>query len=174
MTEKIPIDRIDIAIIAALQNNARLSNKELSAQIGLAPSSCLERVRTLTQNGALLGFHAHVSTGALGIGQEALVAIRMGKHSRDAFRRLWAHLKSLPEVLSMFLLTGVNDLQVVVAVRDIDHLRSLITDQIATRPEVDHCETAVIYEQYRKHEWPCYAGIEGSGRGANRARKGKR
>jgi DNA-binding Lrp family transcriptional regulator len=152
-----PMDRIDFEILAALQKNARLSNKELSALIGLAPSSCLERVRALTKSGALRGFHADVSMAALGIGQEALIAVRMGKHSREGFQRLWTYLKSLPEVLNIFFITGVNDLQVHVAVRDIDHLRSLIHDHFASRPEVSHCETAVIYETHRKHQWPCYA-----------------
>ncbi len=152
-----PIDRIDFAILAALQNNARLSNKELSAKIGLAPSSCLERVRALTKSGVLKGSHAEVSSAALGIGVEALVAIRLVKHSREAFRRLFAHFRSLPEVLCVFHVTGLNDLQVHVAVRDIDHLRTLIVERFAIRPEVDHCETSVIYEQHRKHQWPCYA-----------------
>lgn len=156
-----PLDRIDFVIMAALQNNARLSNKELSAHIGLAPSSCLERVRSLTRNGVLEGSHTKVSSAALGIGLEALVAMRLVKHSRPAFRRLFAHLRSLPEVLSVFHVTGVNDLQVHVALRDIHHLRSLVVECFATRPEVDYCETAVIYELHRKHQWPCYAGMDG-------------
>lgn len=158
-----PIDRIDFAIMAALQNNARLSNKELSAKIGLAPSSCLERVRALTRAGVLRGSHAEVSSAALGIGVEALVAIRLVKHSREAFRKLFAHFRSLPEVLCVFHVTGVNDLQVHVAVRDIDHLRTLIVERFAIRPEVEHCETSVIYQQHRSHQWPCY--VEGSASG---------
>jgi DNA-binding Lrp family transcriptional regulator len=157
-----PVDRIDFAILAALQKNARLSNKELAAQVGLAPSSCLERVRTLMRTGVLRGSHAEVSSAALGIGLEALVAIRLVKHSREAFRRLYGHLRSLPEVLCVFHVTGVNDLQVHVAVRDIHHLRTLIVERFATQPEVDHCETAVIYELHRTHQWPCYVRVEGS------------
>ena len=158
-----PLDRIDFVILAALQNNAQLSNKELSAQIGLAPSSCLERVRALRQRGVLQGSHAEVSSDALGIGLEALIAIRLVKHSREAFRRLYAHLRSLPEVLCVFHVTGLTDLQVHVAVRDIHHLRSLIVERFATRPEVDHCETAVIFELHRTHQRPCYAGVDEAG-----------
>ena len=156
-----PLDRIDVAIVTALQNNARLSNKELSALIGLAPSSCLERVRSLTRRGVLQGSHAEVSSAALGIGLEALVAVRLVKHSREAFRRLYGHLRSLSEVLCVFHVTGVNDLQVHVAVRDIHHLRSLIVERFASQPEVDHCETAVIYELHRTYQRPCYAGVDG-------------
>ncbi len=153
------LDRIDFAILASLQNNARLSNKELAARAGLAPSSCLERVRALARAGVLKGHHAEVAGPALGIGLEALVAVRLVKHAKTTFRRLYAHLLSLPEVLTVFHVSGVNDLQVHVAVRDIDHLRDLIVEKFAGRAEVDHCETAVIFGLHRKHQWPCYVPV---------------
>lgn len=150
------LDRTDFEILAALQNNARLSNKELAAKIGLAQSSCLERVRALTQAGVIKGYHAEVAMPALGIGLEALVAVRLVKHSREVFRALYSHMLSLPEVLSVFHVSGVNDLQVHVAVRDIQHLRDLIVEKFAIRAEVDHCETSVIFDSHRKHRLPCY------------------
>lgn len=163
------LDRIDFAIVAALQNNARLSNKELAAKAGLAPSSCLERVRALTRAGILKGHHADVAPAALGIGLEALVAVRLVKHARQQFKSLYAHLHALPEVLAIFHVSGVNDLQVHVAVRDLQHLRDLIVEKFAGRPEVGHCETSVLFDVYRKHEWPCYAPD-----GATNARSGTR
>jgi DNA-binding Lrp family transcriptional regulator len=150
------LDRIDFVIIAELQNNARLSNKELAARVGLAPSSCLQRVRDLTREGVLKGHHAEIAPAALGIGVEALVAVRLVKHAKETFRRLYGHLLALPEVLAIFHVSGVNDLQVHVAVRDIQHLRDLIVDKFAGRTEVDHCETALIFGLYRKHQWPSY------------------
>ena len=53
------LDEIDHKILETLQNDARLSNKELAASVGLAPSSCLERVRRLKNNGVLKGFQFH-------------------------------------------------------------------------------------------------------------------
>jgi DNA-binding Lrp family transcriptional regulator len=150
------LDRIDVEILATLQNNARLSNKELAAVVGLAPSSCLERVRALGRDGVLKGHHAEVAPSALGIGVEALVAVRLLRHSRDQFRTLYNHLLSRDEVLGIFHVSGANDLQVHVAVRDIPHLRDLIVEQFAGRPEVEHCETAVIFDLHRKHRTPCY------------------
>ena len=154
------LDRIDHEIIAALQNNSRLTNKELAARIGLAPSSCLERVRALTRAKVLVGFHAEVARPAMGIGLEALMAVRLVRHSRKAFRALYAHMLSLPEVLTVFHVSGVNDLQVHVAVRDIQHLRDLTVENFAARPEIDHCETAVIYDLHRRHQLPCYQDLE--------------
>ena len=75
-----PLDRIDHEILVALQKNARLSNKELAAEIGLAPSSCLARVNRLIREGVIRGFHAEVDPKALGIGIEALVFVRVVRH----------------------------------------------------------------------------------------------
>jgi DNA-binding Lrp family transcriptional regulator len=60
-------------------------------------------------------------------------------------------------VLAIFHVSGENDLQVHVAVRDIRHLRDLIVERFAGRPEVGHCETSVLFDVYRKHQWPSYA-----------------
>ena len=87
--EDVP-DRIHFAILAALQNDARLSNKELAARVGLAPSSCLERVRRLRAGRVLLGFRALVEPRALGIAMQALVFVRLVRHARKqvaAFRQ---------------------------------------------------------------------------------------
>jgi Lrp/AsnC ligand binding domain len=99
---------------------------------------------------------AEVSPQAMGIGLQAFVAVRLVRTSRDAFRALHAHVVALPEVLAVFHVSGVYDLQIHVAVRDVTHLRDLIVDQIATRKEVDRCETSVIYAHERKPRLPQY------------------
>ena len=78
-------DRIDDAILRELQNNGRLSNKELAAKVGLAPSSCLERVRRLHERGVLTGYKACVDLTTLNVGLQAFVAVRLSHHSREAF-----------------------------------------------------------------------------------------
>ncbi|WP_394837330.1 Lrp/AsnC family transcriptional regulator [Pendulispora rubella] len=150
------LDRIDFEILDALQNDARLSNKELAAKVDLAPSSCLTRVRALSEAGILRGHHADVDTSALGIGLQALLAIRLVKHNSEVCRALYQYMLGLPETLAVFHVTGVNDLQVHVALRNVEHLRELILERVATRPQVVHCETSVIYASDRKHRLPCY------------------
>lgn len=157
-TEEEALDRIDCGIIDALQNDGRLTNKELAAKIGLAPSSCLARVRALTKKKIIRGYHAEIAATAMGIGMEALIAVRLIKHSRDAFKTLHAHLLTRPEVLAVMHVSGPNDLQVHVAVKDAQHLRELIMDAFATRKEVDRCETSVIFSSHRKPRLPRYVG----------------
>ena len=151
------LDRIDFAILDALQKNARLANKELAAKVGLAPSSCLARVQKLTRSKVLEGFHAEVNPALLGVGLQAIIAVRLARHSRDKFRTLYAHIHQLTEVLQVFHVSGVNDLLLHVAVRDVAHLRDLVVDQLATRSEVANCETSVIFSLFRTSCLPVYA-----------------
>lgn len=151
---KFTIDRIDFAILRALQNNGRLSNKELAAQVGLAPSSCLARVKRLTEDGILRGFHAEIEPRALGIGLQALISVRLSQHSRDLFESFRAHVLSLPETVAAYHLAGKDDFLVHVAVRDADHLRDVALDAFTRRREVARLETSLVFEHVRAGSLP--------------------
>jgi DNA-binding Lrp family transcriptional regulator len=155
---KRPLDRIDFAILDALQNDARMSNKELAAAVGLAPSSCLERVRRLRRDGRLRGFHADVPAAVLGIGMQAMIAVRLRVHARAAFDSFREHVFALPELVAAYQLAGKDDFLVHVAVRDTDHLRELAIEQFTARPEVEHMETALIFDHHRASVLPRYIG----------------
>ena len=74
-TPEVSLDRTDFGILRLLQNNASLSNKEIAAAVGLAPSSAHERLKRLREDGVLRGSHADVNPKAMGIGLEALFLI---------------------------------------------------------------------------------------------------
>jgi len=150
------LDRTDFAILDALQNDARVSNKELAARVGLAPSSCLVRVRKLVRGKALRGFHAEVDPEILGVGLQAIIAVRLARHSRVTFRSFYAHVRVLPEVVQVFQVSGATDLLIHVAVRDVAHLHDLKLDRLATRSEVAHCETSLVFSLFRQPRLPCY------------------
>ena len=152
------LDRTDFEILAALQNNARLSNKELAAAVGLSPSSCLQRVRTLRRMEVLLDHRVEVNPEALGIGVRALIDLRMAKSSRACFQKLWDHLFALPAVVAIYNVSGAFDLQVEVVVRDIGHLRDLVVDSIANQDEIDRLVTSVVFSSARKAALPRYTG----------------
>lgn len=133
-----------------------MSNKELAANVGLAPSSCLERVRRLRASGVFRGFHADVDPSALGIGIQAMLKVKMTQHARQNFDTLFAHAISLPEVVAVSQVAGVDDFLIHVAVRDADHLRDLVLDHISTRPEVAHLETSLMFRHVRCPGLPQY------------------
>lgn len=140
------IDRIDYEILGLLQNDGRLSNKELAAAVGLAPSSCLARVQHLRKAGILGKAHCEVDPAALGIGLQALVAVRLRQHSRSEVESFRRHLLSLREVRTVFHVSGAHDFLVHVLVRDAHHLKDLAMDAFTARPEVVRMETSLLFE----------------------------
>jgi DNA-binding Lrp family transcriptional regulator len=148
------LTRTDFAILAALQNDARLSNKELAARVGLAPSSCLERVRRLRAGGVLRGFRALVDPRALGIAMEALVFVRLVRHARRQVRAFRQHALSLPEAIGVYHVAGHHDFIVHLGARDANHLRDLAMDAFTSRPEVARIETHLIFEHATRPQLP--------------------
>lgn len=150
MTAQIPqLDRTDFAIIDLLQKDGRLSNKEIAAQIGLAPSSCWERVKRLLDEKVILGFHAEVEPKILEVNLQAMIAIRLTRHSKSVVESFREYVMSVPEVMAVFHVAGPQDFLIHVGTRDADHLRELTISSFTTRPEVAHMETSLVFEHQR-------------------------
>jgi DNA-binding Lrp family transcriptional regulator len=154
MAEYAGLDRIDFAILSLLQNDARLSNKEIAAAIELAPSSTHERVKRLWDIGAIRGVHAEINPQALGVGIEALLMIELSKHERAVVDTFMQEVGGIAEVRSAFLLSGRWDVIVHVVARDTPHLKDLALDKFTNRAGVTRIETAIVYDARRRHEVP--------------------
>ena len=148
------LDRTDRRILALLSEDARITNKALAEAVDLSPSTCLDRVRRLREAGVLLGAHAEVSAAALGIGIQALIQIRLRRHTRRDVEAFRTHALTLPEVVSIFHVTGASDFVIHVACRDMGHLRDFAMDALTTRREVAHLETGIVYSGTKKPFWP--------------------
>jgi DNA-binding Lrp family transcriptional regulator len=143
------VDEIDSEIVRRLQADARQTNRDLAAALGIAPSTCLERVRALRRRGVITGFHASVDPAALGRGLRALIAVQARPLSRDVIDSFKRHVSVLPEVVEIFVLTGTDDFLVHVAVRDIDHLHEFLMDRFTRRKEIVSFRTSVVYQHLR-------------------------
>jgi DNA-binding Lrp family transcriptional regulator len=150
------LDRTDRAIVARLMQDARQSNKELAAAVGIAPSTLSERLRRLEDSGVFRGFHADVERRALQIGLEAMIAIRLRNHTASEVATLKKHASAMPEVVGVYHVTGANDFLVHVAVRDSDHLRDLAVSGFTTLPEISHIETSLIFDHIDRRVLPDY------------------
>ncbi len=150
MPSKAPLDRIDNEILAHLQKDARITNKDLAAQVGIAPSTCLGRVQRLVEQGVLRGFHASVDPRALGLDLQAVVFVQLEHHGGAATQRFEAELLELDEVVHLYHVGGAQDLLVHVAVQDTEHLRAVVMDHIAAGTHVRHVETNVVFEHHAR------------------------
>lgn len=144
----------DIRILAELSNNARITNKRLAALVGLSESGCLERVRRLERHGVLAGAHADIRPEAVGVGVQALVAVRLKRHTRQAVASFRSYALTLPEVSGVFHVSGEFDFYVHVATSDVDHLRDFALDSLTTRPEVQGIQTSIMFDAVRRPGWP--------------------
>ena len=144
-----PLDRIDLTLLADLVVDGRAPNNALAERAGIAPSTCLSRLRALRERGALRGVHADIDLAAVGRPIQALIAVRLRAHVRDqveAFRRA---APSFPGVVSMFYVAGTDDYLLHVAVADSDALRDFVLDNLTGHPAVGHTETNLIFEHVR-------------------------
>jgi DNA-binding Lrp family transcriptional regulator len=139
------LDSIDAALLALLQNDARIANKELADRVGVAPSTCLDRVARLRRLGYITGYRAHVSPEALGRPVEALLAIQFSAHSRPLVDPFVEAIRALPETRALYHVSGPEDYIVHVACGTIADLQRLVLEQFTTRPEVGHVQTSLIF-----------------------------
>jgi DNA-binding Lrp family transcriptional regulator len=143
------IDQLDHRILLALQHNARVSLRELASELGIAPSTCHQRVRALHDRGVIRGYHAEVDLAAVGRPIEAMIAIRFRPHSRPLVEPFWKALMALDETLSLTHVSGGDDFLLHVAVADINQLRDFVLDRLTTRDEIAFVQTMVVFERRR-------------------------
>ena len=150
------LDRTDYEIIKLLQNNARLSNKALADKVGLAPSTCLGRVQSLIAAGVFRGFHADVNPQAVGVSIQAMVSVRLSRHTKALLDSFRDHVLGLPEVVQLYHVAGPIDFLVHVWVRDSQHLRDLAMNSFTSRDEVEHIETELIFDHAGSIDCPVF------------------
>ena len=150
------LDRIDFQILGLLRKNARYSNKEIAEKVGLAPSTCLVRTRLLQKSGAITGFKAELNPLALGVGLQAMIAVRLKRHFKPDVEAFRSHALELPEVVRLYHVAGPIDFLAHVWAKDPEHLRDLAMTAFTARKEVSHIETELIFEHVSCRELPAF------------------
>lgn len=143
-----PLDRVDQAILRLLAHNARMPNSAVAEAVGIAASTCHGRIRALVERGVVRGFHADVDPGALGLGLQAMIAVRLHAHTRDQIAAFVRDVPRQPGVVGVFHVAGADDYLLQVAVRDSDALRDFVLD-LTGHPAVRHTETSLIFSHLR-------------------------
>ncbi|MDP7542362.1 MAG: Lrp/AsnC family transcriptional regulator [Acidimicrobiales bacterium] len=150
MYKQTKIDRSDAKILATLQSDARQTNRSVAANVGLAPSTTLDRVRSLEERGVVTGYHATVDLAAMGRPIQAIVALRLRPKTGPLVERAVERLWSLPETLGVLLVTGIDDVIVHLSVSDTDALRHLVLESISSIEGVVDERTSLVFEYRQK------------------------
>lgn len=146
------IDRTDRRILALLSKNARMSNKELSHEVGLVGSSVHERVKRLKENGLIAGSYTDIRLEKLGLSLKALLFIQMSEHKKSDLDRILKEILKIPEVRSGWMISGRFDAIVEVLTEDTSHLHRLVVNQFSSREEISRIETSIVFESVSQRD----------------------
>ncbi|MGD9124092.1 MAG: Lrp/AsnC family transcriptional regulator [Desulfarculaceae bacterium] len=143
------MDAMDKFILRALQSDARQKNADLARALEAAPSTVLERIRRLEQQGFFKGFRAVLDPAKLGYQVQALISVSLGQHTTDTIRPFERAVQDIPFVTMCYHVTGRFDYILQVLAKDLSHLGQLVKEQIASIPGVGKTETFIVYSEVK-------------------------
>lgn len=138
------LDRADRAIVTALQENARLTNVELSERIGLSPSACLRRVNTLEREGLIAGYHATIDMAKIDYDVMVMVQITLTGQASTILNDFERAVVRIPNLLACFLMAGTKDYILRVAARDVADYGQIHANHLSSLPHVQSMESNFI------------------------------
>ncbi|WKK73150.1 Lrp/AsnC family transcriptional regulator [Rathayibacter oskolensis] len=145
------LDELDIRILRILQSDARMTNRDLAAAVGISPTTALDRTRSLRARGVIVRATLSVDLASIGRGVQALIAVRIRPPSREVIESFRDWVSGLAETVGVFVTAGNEDFILHVAVRDNDDLYAFVIDELTQRREVADVRTSVVYQHLQEH-----------------------
>lgn len=136
------LDRYDVAILALLQTDARLSNAELATRIGLSAAPTWRRVKWLEQQGYITGYRAELDRRRIGLGVFAFVRVDAERNTGSATKALEDAIRRLPEVTACHYISGAGTFELQVMATDLDAFSRFATETLLNLPNVKDIHTS--------------------------------
>ena len=145
----IPVDAFDLKILAALQDDGRLTNQQLADVVGLSASQCSRRRMRLEET-VITGYHADLSAEALGFGVIAFIQVTLAAHSPDNARKVRALVARVDEIQEAYSLTGDADYVLKAVLRDLKGLSELVNHVLMPHPSVAHVRSSIVLDRLKE------------------------
>jgi Lrp/AsnC family leucine-responsive transcriptional regulator len=143
------LDRIDLKILDVLQHDGRITNANLSEQVGLSATPCSERVKTLERLGYIESYNAKLNPDMLHLELLVFVEITLMRTSPDVFAQFSEAVVQLPQILECHLVSGNFDYLLKARVADMAAYRELLGETLLTLPGVSDSRTYVVMEEVK-------------------------
>tara|TARA_B100001250_G_scaffold408241_1_gene430285 strand:+ start:2592 stop:3050 length:459 start_codon:yes stop_codon:yes gene_type:complete len=143
------IDQIDRQLLETLQLNSRTTNAELAKQVGLSPSSTLERVKKLEASGIINRYITLLNPRKAGYNCFTFVEVRLARHGAAPVEDFFKSIATISEVLECHHITGEADFLLKVATKDIQAYEGLILHQLSALPNVQNMKTSVVLSTFK-------------------------
>jgi len=143
------LDPIDRNILDILQSNAKITNAQLSKEVGLSPAPTLERVKKLENLGIIKSYHAKLDTNELGMTVSTFVMVSLKGHNKEKIQAFVKEINKIPEVVECHHLTGAADFILKIVAKDISCYQKLILEEVTEIKEVDNMQSMVILSTFK-------------------------
>ncbi len=137
------LDDIDRKILRLLQENGRMTNVELSRQVGISAPPCLRRVRALEKNGYIEGYHAAVNATELGFGITVFAMVGLHSQAEADLKAFEGLVISWPMVRECHMLNGEIDFILKIVAHDLNEFQAFLTSELTPAPNVASVKTAL-------------------------------
>ena len=146
---ELQLDSIDWKILGLLQADARSSNVELAKAVGLSPSPCLNRVRALEEAGYISRYVTLLDALRVGLKVSVFIQVTLERQIESALERFENAIRSRPEVMECYLMTGDADYLIRVVVADIQVLEEFILKFLTKLPGVGNIKSSFALKQVK-------------------------
>lgn len=144
------LDDYDKKIIHLLQEDSSISNIELSKKIGLAPSSCLLRVKNLKEQKVLKQFTTVVDEKILGFEITCFAKVALQPLNRETSTTFIEEVKKIPEVIECYTITGEAAFLLKIVAKSFQYYRNFVFDKLLSVPHVSNIETSIVVGTEKK------------------------
>ncbi|MEO7853824.1 MAG: Lrp/AsnC family transcriptional regulator [Rubrivivax sp.] len=136
------LDRIDVRILALLQQDGRMTNVELAERVALSPTPCLRRVKRLEEEGIISRYRAELEKSKLGLSVTAFVCVNIADHGPKATEAFLASVESIDEIVACHVLSGQFDFLLEVVTETLDHYAGVMLERLGGLPGISALQTS--------------------------------
>jgi DNA-binding Lrp family transcriptional regulator len=144
------MDSVDLKILKLLQENSKITNLDLSKQIGLSPAPTLERVKKLEQSGVIQSYHAKVDTAKLGLNISTFVLVSLAWQKENALEKFIDQIQEIDEVTECYIITGDGDFLLRIICKDIGAYEQLLFKKLSQIEEIERLKTLMTLSKVKK------------------------
>jgi len=148
------LDRLDRAILAVLQQDARVSLHDIGARVGLSTTPCWSRIKKMESAGVIQGYTVRIDPAAIGFAETVIVQVTLESHSDETLEAFGKALADIPEVLEAFLISGDYDYYIRIAVRDTRDYERLLRERLYRIPGIRHSRSCFVLRRLKENLAP--------------------
>jgi len=147
--KQIKIDNIDLKILEILQKNGRISNLELSKQIGLSPPPCLRRLKILEEAGYIESYQANLSDSKLGFNVVVFVFITLSSQQEYILNKLEKDIAKIDMIRESYIISGEFDLILKVVAKDWEQYNRMLTRYLTNNKNIVNIRSSLMIKKIK-------------------------